>query len=84
MEKNRELKAINWESLPNGISVIIEFLSAKKDFTAPLNEVAQELVVRDVVGFGVEPSEIIFEAERDKIIFFDPKTQEVKLIRKEK
>lgn len=70
-----------FRSLPSGETVIVEFLGSKKNHTATYLEVAKELVVKDVLGFGVEPIEVIFEADQKGIITFDRQKQEVKLKR---
>lgn len=70
-----------FRSLPCGETVIVEFLSSRKDFMAPYWEVAKKLVTEDVLGFGVEPIDIVFEAEQRGIVVFDRQKQEVKLKR---
>lgn len=78
MEKLKRWKAF-FASLPSGESVLTDFLSSQPDSTASYSVVAKKLVEEDVLGFGVEPIEIIFEAEQKKKVTFDRQTQRVTL-----
>jgi hypothetical protein len=60
--------------------VLVEVV--EKRGRADLDLIERKLKCERVLGFGVEPIDVVHEAERQKKVKFDPQRQEVILLRK--